>query len=325
MTNSRNTIFAVIPRVAVGNSAPICDLNDPSLAFAFLAAVNSFALDYSTRQKLAGGNMNFFIVNQLPVLPPEAYANPCRWDGGTLTLREWLLPRVLELTYTAWDLQPFSQDCGWPGPPFRWDEDRRFLLRCELDAAFFHLYLGSNEWERAAGETQQQLAELKKLFSTQRDAVEYIMNTFPLVQRKDEQQHGEYRTKRVILEIYDAMAEAIRTGCPYQTLLDPPPGPPAGWKPGQPIPATLPSHIHSRRHASGIVGAGASSPPSKSATPAAWQMTRGQYQDYCKTQGRTAVTENNLAYWREVESAIQAGKPVPPQVLADYNQLKGKK
>ena len=54
-------------------------------------------------------------------------------------------------------------------------------------------------------------------------------------------------------------------------------------------------------------------------------MTRGQYQDYCKTQGRTAVTENNLAYWREIESAIQAGKPVPANVVAEYNQIKHSK
>lgn len=29
----------------------------------------------------------------------------------TLTLRDWLLPRVLDLTYTAWDLEPFARDC----------------------------------------------------------------------------------------------------------------------------------------------------------------------------------------------------------------------
>jgi len=52
----------------------------------------------------------------------------------------WILLRVLELTYTAWDLEAFAQDCGWNGPPFRWDEKRRFLIRCELDAGFFHLY-----------------------------------------------------------------------------------------------------------------------------------------------------------------------------------------
>jgi hypothetical protein len=78
----------------------------------------------------------------------------------------------------------------------------RFLIRCELDALYFHLYGISHE-----------------------DAA-YILDTFPIVQRKDEAEHSEYRTKRVILEIYDAMAEAERTGVPYQTQLDPPPADP---------------------------------------------------------------------------------------------------
>jgi hypothetical protein len=58
------------------------------------------------------------------------------------------------------------------------------------------------------------------------DAVAYIMDTFPIVRRKDEEKHGEYRTKRVILEIYDEMAEAMRSGTPYQTRLNPPPAAP---------------------------------------------------------------------------------------------------
>ena len=49
------------------------------------------------------------------------------------------------------------------------------------------------------------------------------METFPIVKPKDEQKYGEYHTKRVILEIYDAMAEASRTGKSYRTLLDPSP------------------------------------------------------------------------------------------------------
>jgi hypothetical protein len=83
------------------------------------------------------------------------------------------------------------------------------------------------------------------------------MHTFPIVRRKDEEKHGEYRTKRVILEIYDEMAEAIRTGKPYQTRLNPPPGPPADekgnflpipeWNPGQPKPPNWPSHLHPPR------------------------------------------------------------------------------
>ena len=54
--------------------------------------------------------------------------------------------------------------------------------------------------------------------------VDYILDTFPIVRRKDFAAYGEYRTKRVILELFDAMQKAIDTGIPYQTILDPPPG-----------------------------------------------------------------------------------------------------
>ena len=153
-------------------------------------------------------------------------------------MHDWLLPRVLELTYTTWDLEPFASDCGWTGPPFRWDEERRFLLRCELDAAFFHLYLPADEhgdWQpplHVGGsvhvEKPEQRAELTRHFPTPRDAVDYIMDTFPIVRRKDEARYGEYRTKRVILDRYDAMQTAAATGAPYyRTVLDPPPADPS--------------------------------------------------------------------------------------------------
>jgi hypothetical protein len=53
-----------------------------------------------------------------------------------------------------------------------------------------------------------------------------LMDTFPIVKRKDEAAHAEYRTKRVILEIYDEMQRAMESGEPYQTRLDPPPADP---------------------------------------------------------------------------------------------------
>jgi hypothetical protein len=118
-------------------------------------------------------------------------------------------------------MEPFAQDCGWNGPPFRWDEERRFLLRCELDAAFFHLYLGTEEEWKGSG-----TKELLEAFPTPRHAVDYIMETVPIVKRRDEAAHAHYRTKDTILEIYDELAEAIRTREPYQTRLDPPPADP---------------------------------------------------------------------------------------------------
>ena len=45
--------------------------------------------------------------------------------------------------------------------------------------------------------------------------MDYILETFPIVKRKDEQAHGAYHTKRVILDIYDAMQQAMETGAPY--------------------------------------------------------------------------------------------------------------
>jgi hypothetical protein len=163
-----------------------------------------------------------------------------------------------------------ARDSSFPTPhslpPFIWDEERRFLLRAELDAAFFHLYLPADEqahWlgekgvrgEGVRNEGPDSLVpdSLLASFPTPRDAVSYIMDTFPIVRRKDEEKYnGDYRTKRVILEIYDALQDSIRTGQPYQTRLDPPPGPPTDLQ-GQFTPMAewlsneWPKHVHRPR------------------------------------------------------------------------------
>ena len=207
--------------------------------------MNAFALDFIVRQKIGGASLSYFIIKQLPVLQPTTYSAPCPWSNDSTAFLIWFLPRTLELTYTAWDLAPFAQDCGWSGPPFRWDEERRFLLRCELDAAFFHLYMPADingNWRPVDGETAADLARLNASFPTPRDAAAYIMDTFPVVRRRDEAKYnGDYRTKRVILEIYDALAESIRTGQPYQTRLDPPP---ADSRCCHPPRAAMPQHGH---------------------------------------------------------------------------------
>jgi len=166
-----------------------------------LAALSSFVFDYCARQKVGGIALKQFILRQLPIPLPSAFAVRTCWTGAE-DLGEWTQRRVLELTYTAWDLEALAHDVGYDGPPFRWDPDRRFLLRCELDVALFLLY------------------------GLSRDDTAYVMDTFPVVRRSDQKAHGEYRTKRVILEIYDEMAEAARSGKPYQTRLDPPPADP---------------------------------------------------------------------------------------------------
>ncbi|GAA2530955.1 Eco57I restriction-modification methylase domain-containing protein [Pilimelia columellifera] len=198
-TNERTTIASPFPRSGVGNNMPI-HLSKTDIEMALLTAdLASFAHDFPTRLKVGGTHLNFFIYEQNPALPPWLYRQRCPWSKE-LSLSEWLATLVKELIVTAWDMEVFAGDLGDDGPPFRWDVERRALLRAELDAAYFHLY------------------------GVVRDDVDYVMETFPIVKRKDIAAHGEFRTKRLILEIYDAMADAIVTGKPYQTILDPPPG-----------------------------------------------------------------------------------------------------
>jgi hypothetical protein len=198
--SERTMIAAIVPATACGHKLPLIH-SSSDLSHCLLAVLNSFCLDYIARQKVGGTSMTFFLVKQLAVPPPSSFSTAVAWSTSE-TGDSWFAPRILELTYTAWDLEGFGREVGYLGPPFRWDLERRELLRVELDAACFHLY------------------------GLDRDDVDYVMETFPIVKRKDEKKHGEYRTKRLILEVYDAMAKAIETGEPYQTILDPSPADP---------------------------------------------------------------------------------------------------
>ena len=196
---ARTTIASIVPRVGANHKTPLIILKPDRdhLAPVFLACLNSFVLDFCARQKLGGSSFSYFIMRQLPVPDFSLFASLCPWDSS-VTISSWVNLRVLELSFTSWDLAGFGADFG-ALTPFKWNEERRFQLRSEIDAAFFHLY------------------------QIDKESVQYVMDTFPLIAARDLDRFGEYRTKRVILEIYDAMAEAARTGIPYQTRLSPPP------------------------------------------------------------------------------------------------------
>ncbi|WP_338702540.1 N-6 DNA methylase [Streptomyces sp. Q6] len=195
-TDVRTMIASLAPATGVGHKFLLALVKSPEL---LAAALSSFALDYASRQAIGGTSMSFFIVKQLPV------PSPTQLTIHTSTITS----RVLELTYTAHDMKSFARDLGDTGTPFRWDESRRVIIRAELDALFFHLY------------------------GITRDDVSYILNTFPIVKRKDEAAHGTFRTKDLILAEYDRMAAAGLTletpldesdSGTYRSTLTPPPG-----------------------------------------------------------------------------------------------------
>jgi hypothetical protein len=186
-TNERSVIGMVFPRCGAGNS---CQVVHPSQAIAprkiacLLASFSCIPFDYVARQKIGGTNFNFFISMQLPVLPPSAY---------TQAAIDFIQPRVLELTYTAHDLKPWAEDLGYDGPPFRFDPERRSLLRAELDAFYAHLYGLNRDELRYVLDPADVMGP------------DYPSETFRVLKTNELRQFGEYRTQRLVLEAWDRL------------------------------------------------------------------------------------------------------------------------
>jgi hypothetical protein len=196
----RTLIPSVMPVAAAGNSYLLAFLADPAHGYLLHATWSSFVFDYVARQKLSGLNMNYFVVKQLSCPTPDVFDQATPWQAKT-TLADWTLPYVLELSYTSWRLKPYDEDLGDDRPPFRWDPQRRALLRADLDAAFMHVY-GLNRQE-----------------------AEHVLDSFFVVRKYEERDFGEYRTRRLVLEAYDRMAGAIANGGKgWQSLADVPAG-----------------------------------------------------------------------------------------------------
>ena len=193
-TNVRTMIAAIVPRAGFGNSLPILlpIAEDGAVqaykkeAYLLAANLNALAFDFVTRQKVQGQNLNWFIIEQLPVIPPDRFASV---RFGPKTAGEIVREAVLELTYTAHDMAPFARDLGHVNesgevlPPFVWDEDRRLRLRAKLDAVFFHLY-----------------------GITDRDDARYVYSTFPIVREDEEKAFGRYLTCDLCLAYMNALA-----------------------------------------------------------------------------------------------------------------------
>lgn len=219
-TDERTVISTIWPNTAAGDTC-LQMFSDNKLLFCLPACLNSFPADYITRQKIGGTHLKYHYFRQIAVLPPSTYTQLTPWDSK-ITITEWIHARILELLYTAEDMRPFAHEMGYDGEPFPWDEKRRFALRAELDAAFFHLYLPAEpdgRWRKAVNESETDYRELTAVFPTPRHAVDYIMETFPIKKKNDLKAFTSYRTKEVILQDYDAMLAAIRNGKDWKSPL----------------------------------------------------------------------------------------------------------
>ncbi|GGH40195.1 N-6 DNA Methylase [Cribrihabitans marinus] len=185
-STERTTVAAAIPRVAPGHVLPLFFVNaEPRKWAALLANLSSLTLDFVARQKVGGLHLTYGYLKQFPVLPPTFYAEPHL---------VFIVPRVLELTYTSHALAAFARDLGHDGLPFAWDEGRRALLRAELDAFY----------ARAYGLTRDELRYILDPASVM--GSDYPSETFRVLKQKEERLYGEYRTERLVLEAWDRLS-----------------------------------------------------------------------------------------------------------------------
>lgn len=194
-TNARTIIGAILPNAGVGNSIGmmIPDENKEDFKFSapyMMANINSLPFDFAIRQKVQGQNINWYIVEQLPVISLSKFHAT---KFGPRTAGDIIRDAVIELTYTSTDMSAFAHDMNFVGadgklkPPFVWDEDRRLRLRAKLDAVFFILYGITN-----------------------RDDVRYIHSTFPIIERDETAKYGKYLSRDLCL----AYINALQAGAP---------------------------------------------------------------------------------------------------------------
>lgn len=193
-TNERSFISTIVPRVAAGNSLPIMftTWGAPKVA-AIQGNLSSLVLDFVAKQKIGGTNLNLFIVKQFPVIPPDRY---------TTTDLSYIVPRVLELTHTAHDMQAWADDLAAYDPrpaeqrriPYGWTPERRAQLRAELDAYYARLY----------GLTRDELRYI--LDPADVMGPDYPSLTFNALKRRELREFDEYRTQRLVLEAWDRLA-----------------------------------------------------------------------------------------------------------------------
>ncbi|NTW88117.1 MAG: hypothetical protein HGB26_03120, partial [Desulfobulbaceae bacterium] len=182
----RSVIAGLVPRCGCGDTFLLMfpEIENIKMVACLYADQCSIIHDYVARQKIGGLHLKYHTKKQVTTLPPTAYTQPDL---------DFILPRVLELTYTAFDMQPFAEDMGYNGSPFAWDPERRAQLKAELDAYYARLY----------GLTRDELRYI--LDPADIMGKDYPSETFRVLKNNDIRNFGEYRTQRLVLEAWDKL------------------------------------------------------------------------------------------------------------------------
>jgi len=174
-TNERTMIATLVPRVAFGHKAPIIHFKG-EYGWLLLPILVSHPLDYFARNKMQGVSMGYYILYQLPVIPPERFEQ--RGPDGYATVREYLTAQLITCLKDNAAFEPLLRSLGYAGPVGGWDERERIAAMARIDAVIAHLY-GLNA-----------------------DDLEYLFTTFPIEKKRIEARYGAYLCRDLALEAF---------------------------------------------------------------------------------------------------------------------------
>ena len=184
-TTDRTCVMTIFPYAGIGHKLTLVrSAVDTRRQVALTANCNALPLDFLARTKVSYLTLAQFIFKQLPILPPVFYSE---------ARLNFIVPRLLELTFTSYSLVPFARDLGHNGPPFAWDEERRAHLRADLDAFYARSY-------RLTRDELRYILDPADLMGP-----DYPSETFRVLKDREKRQFGEYRTRRLVLAAWDRM------------------------------------------------------------------------------------------------------------------------
>ena len=180
VADSRSVIASVIPQAGVGNSLTMIQTGFGAEGQAvLLCLLNSYLIDFLVREKSTGSNLNFFVIQQIP-LPAPSWLKAQPSPDIDQSLWHWLAQMGAELAHTSDAMTPFFKAATGRLSTPTFDKERRRRLRAEVDAMTF------------------------RIFNLSRADLELVFSTFPVQRRLECQKYTSWLSRLAIEERFDS-------------------------------------------------------------------------------------------------------------------------
>lgn len=186
--NARSFVAALIPPFTVcGHTVPTITF-DEDYEWAYLpwlAVANSYTMDALTRKKLSSPHLTLSVMDGLPFPRPLLEDT---WVQRVSTL-------VLRLTCTTPDMAPY------------WNRMARLGLCQETSPNSTPQDALIDQTARSDAMAEIDAIVARDVYGLTREEIADVLETFPIIRRRDEQAYGTFLTKNSILRAYDELAQ----------------------------------------------------------------------------------------------------------------------